>query len=105
MPPGGAVLFVRTNHRERTHMQHLLGFLRRGPVSPRVHGTLDYLLAAALIVLPLAVDFHDDTATVLMLVLGGAATLLAIGTNWSTGIIRILPPILHGVRTSRRRSS
>jgi hypothetical protein len=74
-----------------------LGFLRRGPISPRVHGTLDYLLAAALIALPLAVDFHDDTATVLMLVLGGAATLLAIGTNWSTGIIRILPPVVHGV--------
>lgn len=78
-------------------MQYLLRFLRRGPISPRVHGTLDYLLAAALIAVPLAVDFHDDTATVLMLVLGGAATLLAIGTNWSTGIIRILPPVLHGV--------
>jgi hypothetical protein len=74
-------------------MQYLLRFLRRGPISPRVHGTLDYLLAAALIAVPLAVDFHDETATVLMLVLGGAATLLAIGTNWSTGIIRIL----HGV--------
>jgi hypothetical protein len=60
--------------------------MRRGPISPRVHGMLDYLLAAALIAVPLAVDFHDDTATVLMLVLGGAATLLAIGTNWSTGI-------------------
>src|SRR3954463_6222730 len=78
-------------------MQHMLGLLRRGPISPRVHGTLDYLLAAALIAVPLAVDFHDDTATVLMLVLGGAATLLAIGTNWSTGIIRILPPVVHGV--------
>jgi hypothetical protein len=86
-----------TNHQERTRMHHLLRFLRRGPISPRVHGTLDYLLAAALIAVPLAVDFHDDTATVLMLVLGGAATLLAIGTNWSTGIIRILPPVLHGV--------
>src|SRR3954454_15726656 len=78
-------------------MHYLLRFLRRGPISPRVHGTLDYLLAAALIAVPLAVNFHDDTATVLMLVLGGAATLLAIGTNWSTGIIRILPPVLHGV--------
>jgi hypothetical protein len=78
-------------------MQNLLRFLRRGPISPRVHGMLDYLLAAALIVVPLAVDFGDDTATVLMLVLGGAAALLAIGTNWSTGIIRILPPAVHGV--------
>jgi hypothetical protein len=97
MPPERAVRFVRTNHRERTRMQYLLRFLRRGPISPRVHGMLDYLLAAALIAVPLAVDFHDDTATVLMLVLGGAAALLAIGTNWSTGIIRILPPALHGV--------
>jgi hypothetical protein len=78
-------------------MSYSLGFLRRGPIPPRLHGTLDYLLAAALIALPLAVDFHDETATVLMLVLGGAATLLAIGTNWSTGIIRILPPAVHGV--------
>jgi hypothetical protein len=78
-------------------MQYLLRFLRRGPISPRVHGTLDYLLAAALIAVPLTVDFHDDTATVLMLVLGGAASLLAIGTKWSTGIIRILPPVVHGV--------
>ena len=78
-------------------MSHLLRFLRSGPISPRVHGMLDYLLAAALIALPLAVDFHDETATVVMLVIGGAATLLAIGTNWSTGIIRILPPALHGI--------
>jgi hypothetical protein len=78
-------------------MQSLFRFLRRGPISPRVHGTLDYLLAAALIAVPLAVDFDDDTATVVMLVLGGAATLLAIGTNWSTGIVRVLPPVLHGV--------
>jgi hypothetical protein len=97
MPPERAVHFVRTDHLERTRMPYLLRFMRRGPISPRVHGILDYLLAAALIAVPLAVDFHDDTATVLMLVLGGAATLLAIGTNWSTGIIRILPPVLHGV--------
>ena len=78
-------------------MSYLLRFLRRGPISPRLHGILDYLLAAALIALPLAVDFHDETAKVLMLVLGGAAAVLAVCTNWSTGIIRILPPVLHGV--------
>jgi hypothetical protein len=78
-------------------MSRSLNFLRRGPIPPRVHGVLDYLLAAALIAVPLAVHFHDETAKVLMLVLGGAASLLAIGTNWSTGIIRVLPPVLHGV--------
>jgi hypothetical protein len=78
-------------------VSHLLGFLRRGPISPQLHGTLDYLLAAVLIAAPLVLSFHDDTATVFVLVVGGAASVLAVGTNWSRGIIRIVPPVLHGV--------
>jgi hypothetical protein len=78
-------------------MSSLLGFLRRGPISPRVHGTLDYLLAAVLIAGPLVLNFHDDTATVFVLVVGGAASLLAVGTNWSRGIVRVIPPVVHGV--------
>ena len=78
-------------------MSESLGFLRRGPISPAVHGTLDYLLAAALIVAPLVLHYHDETAKVIMLVLGGAATVLAVGTNWSRGIIRVLPPVVHGI--------
>src|SRR3954451_16473902 len=97
MPPGRAVCFVRTDHRERTLMQYLLRFLRRGPISPRVHAASDYLLAAALTAVQLTVVCSDDSATVLMFVLGGAASLLAIGTKWSPGIIRILPPVVHGV--------
>jgi hypothetical protein len=78
-------------------MSSLLGYLRRGPISPRVHGTLDYLLAAVLIAGPLVLNFHDDTATVFVLVVGGAASLLAVGTNWSRGIVRVIPPVVHGV--------
>ena len=72
-------------------------FLRRGPISPRAHGTLDYLLAAALIGGPLALDFDDSAARAFVLTLGGAASLLAVGTAWSRGIVRLLPPVLHGV--------
>lgn len=71
-------------------------FMHRGPISPRVHGTLDYLLAAALIVAPLVLHFHSDRVTAFVLVVGGAATLLAVGTAWSRGIVRVLPPVLHG---------
>ena len=71
-------------------------FMRRGPISPRVHGTLDYLLAATLIVAPLVLHFHDDTAKVFVLVIGGAASLLAVGTAWSRGLVRVVPPIVHG---------
>ena len=78
-------------------MSHVSEFMRRGPISPRLHGTLDYPLAAILIAGPLALDFHDDRAAVFVLVLGGAATVLAIGTAWSRGIIRVLPPVWHGI--------
>jgi hypothetical protein len=73
------------------------GFLRRGPISPALHGTLDYGLAATLIAAPLVLHFNDETAKVVMLVLAGAATALAIGTNWSRGIVRVIPPAVHGV--------
>jgi hypothetical protein len=73
------------------------GFLRRGPISPALHGTLDYLLAAALIAAPLVLHYHDETAKVVMLVLGGAATVLALGTNWSRSIVHVIPPAVHGV--------
>lgn len=78
-------------------MSDPLAFLRRGPISPAVHGTLDYLLAATLIAAPLVLHFDHDTAKVFMLAVGGAATVLAVGTAWSRGIIRVLPPVVHGI--------
>jgi hypothetical protein len=73
------------------------GFLRRGPISPALHGTLDYLLAAVLIAAPLVLHYDDETAKVVMLVLGGAATVLAVGTKWSRSIVHVIPPAVHGV--------
>jgi hypothetical protein len=78
-------------------MSAVLAFLRRGPISPRMHGSLDYPLAAVLIAGPLLLDFDSDTATIFILAIGGAATVLAVGTNWSHGIIRVIPPVLHGM--------
>jgi hypothetical protein len=78
-------------------MSNLLGFLRRGPISPRLHGTLDYPLAAILLGGPRTLDFQDDTAKVFVLAVGGAASVLAVGTAWSRGIIQVIPPIVHGV--------
>jgi hypothetical protein len=70
--------------------------MTRGVVAPQVHGMLDYPLAAVLIAGPLVLDFDYTAATVIALVLGGAATLLAVGTNWTTGIVKVIPPLLHG---------
>jgi hypothetical protein len=71
-------------------------FMTRGFVRPQVHGVLDYPLAAILIAGPLVLDFDYTAATVIALALGGAATVLAVGTNWTTGIVKVIPPLLHG---------
>ena len=71
-------------------------FMTRGLLSPQMHGVLDYPLAAVLVVGPLALDFDDRTATVIALVFGAGATVLAVATAWSTGIVKIIPPVLHG---------
>jgi hypothetical protein len=77
-------------------MSALNRFMKRGFVPPQVHGVLDYPLAAVLIAGPLALDFDYTAATVIALALAGAATVLAVATDWPTGIVKIIPPLLHG---------
>lgn len=71
-------------------------FMERGFVPPQVHGALDYPLGAILIAGPLALDFDYKGATVIALVFGGGAAVLAPGTAWSTGVVKLVPPLLHG---------
>ena len=77
-------------------MSVIKSFTERGFVPPRGHGVLDYPLAAILIAGPLVLDFDYPAATVIALVLGGGAAVLAVGTAWSTGIVKVIPPLLHG---------
>jgi hypothetical protein len=42
------------------------------------------------------IEFGDRAATVIALVFGAGAAVLAVGTAWSTGIVRVIPPLLHG---------
>jgi hypothetical protein len=77
-------------------MSALNKLMGRGIISPFVHGLLDYPLAAVLIVLPLVLDFDDGAAQWIAVGLGIGAAVLAVGTAWSTGIVRVIPPLLHG---------
>src|SRR3954468_9257459 len=77
-------------------MSALNNIMSRGLWRPRVHGVLDYPLAALLIAGPLVLDFDYKAATVIALAFGGGAAVLAVATNWPTGIFKIIPPILHG---------
>jgi hypothetical protein len=70
--------------------------MARGVIPPLVHGLLDYPLAAVLIVLPLVLDFDDNAAKWIAVAFGIGAAVLAVGTAWRTGIVRVIPPLLHG---------
>jgi hypothetical protein len=78
-------------------MATLNRLMARGFIPPLVHGLLDYPLAAVLIAGPV-LSFDDRTATVIALVFGAGAAVLAVGTAWSTGIVKVVPPLLHGYR-------
>jgi hypothetical protein len=77
-------------------MSPLNNLMGRGIVPPVVHGVLDYPLAAALIVLPFVLGFDDAAATWIAFAFGIGAAVLAVGTAWSTGIVHLIPPLLHG---------
>lgn len=77
-------------------MSRLNQLMGRGVIPPVVHGVLDYPLAAVLIVLPLLLNFDDAAAKWIAFALGIGAAVLAVGTAWQTGIVRIIPPLLHG---------
>jgi hypothetical protein len=77
-------------------MAALNRFMTGGFVPPRVHGVLDYPLAAILIAGPLVLDFDYTAATVIALAFAGVAVVLAVATAWPTGIVKIIPPLVHG---------
>ena len=76
-------------------MSALNKLMGRGIIPPLVHGILDYPLAAVLIVLPLVLDFDDGPARWIAVGIGIVAAVLAVGTAWATGIVHVIPPLVH----------
>jgi hypothetical protein len=69
----------------------------RGPIPPLVHGVLDYVLAGVLIAAPFLLSFDEDAPTVLAIVAGLGALLLAAFTAWKTGIVKSIPVHAHAI--------
>ena len=71
--------------------------LDRGPVPARVHGMLDYVLGAVLVLAPFVLGFDDDTATTVSVVAGVAELLVGATTAWGPGLVKLIPPAVHGI--------
>lgn len=61
-----------------------------------MHGVMDYMVGLLLLIAPWLFDFQNDGAqTIVPMVLGGAALLYSIMTNYELGMIRVLPMRVH----------
>jgi hypothetical protein len=71
--------------------------LTKGPISPGAHGTLDYVLAAVLILTPFIAGFDSDTASAILIVAGVHQLQMALFTAWPPGVLPLISPPVHGV--------
>jgi hypothetical protein len=70
-------------------------FLRRGSVPLFVHGLLEYAVGVLSIAAPFLFSFDSDTAEVLSILLGAGILVLAVMTEYPTGVVRSLPIDSH----------
>ena len=71
--------------------------LRQGPIPHFVHGVLEYVAAAAFIVVPLLLDFESGTAKAVSIVTGVVLLIVAATTVSPTGIVNQIPVAAHAV--------
>jgi hypothetical protein len=64
------------------------------PISPRVHGILDYMTAGLMFTLPRVMGW-GKTATRLMDASAAAATVYSLMTRYELGLVKVLPMKAH----------
>ncbi len=64
------------------------------PISPLMHGILDYLATGTYLALPRTMDW-DQRATRVMTAAGGVALVYSLFTRYPLGLIKLLPMRVH----------
>ena len=64
------------------------------PISPRVHGILDYMTAGLMVTLPRVMGW-SKSATALMDASAAAATVYSLMTRYELGVVKVLPLKAH----------
>jgi VIT1/CCC1 family predicted Fe2+/Mn2+ transporter len=70
---------------------------KNGPIPPWVHGGVDYLLGAFLILSPFLFSYDSGAATATGIIAGVLVLVLASSTAWATGLIKSIPPSAHAI--------
>ena len=69
--------------------------LRQGPIPRFVHGVVEYLAAALLIVAPFLLDFDSGAATAVSIVSGVAVIIIAASTDGPSSLVDSIPIAAH----------
>ena len=69
--------------------------MRDGPIPLLVHGVVEYVAAALLIVAPFVLDFDSGAATALSIVLGVVILAIAAATEGPTSLVNQIPRPVH----------
>ena len=69
--------------------------MRDGPIPLLVHGVIEYVAAALLIVAPFVLDFDSGTATALSIVIGVVILIIAAATDGPTSLVDQIPRSAH----------
>jgi hypothetical protein len=71
--------------------------MRDGPIPLFVHGVVEYLAAALLIVAPFLLSYDSGTATALSIAMGVVVLAFTASTDAPTGLIHQIPRAAHVV--------
>ena len=71
--------------------------LRQGPLSPFIHGIVEYVGAVLFIAAPFLFGFNEDAPTAISIVVGVAILVITASSDLPTGLARTLPVAIHAV--------
>jgi hypothetical protein len=69
--------------------------LREGPIPLYLHGLIEYLAAAVLVVAPFALGFDSDAAVAVSIVAGVLVIFVAATTSGPTSLVNQVPLAVH----------
>lgn len=64
-------------------------------ISTKIHGYLDYIMGATLILLPLILNIPEGAASTLLVVLGAGVIVYSLVTDYELGLFKILAMKTH----------
>jgi hypothetical protein len=71
--------------------------LRQGPLSPFVHGVVEYAIGVLFVAAPFLLGFDERAPTALSIVIGVALLVFTASSDLPTGLARSVPVGIHAV--------